>query len=378
MKSVPALIVGVVALLQSSAAVLLDRIPDGGIQPQLALDRDGTVHLIYFKGDAMGGDIFYVRRPPNDSQFSAPLRVNRTSGGAIAAGTMRGPQMALGKNNRVHVSWMGGNGAKKVQIAEQPVTPMFYTRLNDKRTEFEPERNLITYAGGLDGGGSVAADPGENVYVVWHGAPPGSEGEENRALYIARSTDEGKSFAREHKVETKPIGACACCGLKAFADESGKLHVLFRAAESGVNRNELWLRSADFGATFETLGNDPWRIAACPASGTFLAGNSQRMLGVWETENGVRAGLLESGKLQPIALPRSATKQKHPHATYSKDEVLITWVEGAGWGSEGKLAWQLFTSEGQPASEKKLKEGVPPWSFAACYAKRNGDFVLLY
>jgi len=35
--------------------ITLLRTPDGGIQPQTVLDRDGVLHMIYFKGDASGG-----------------------------------------------------------------------------------------------------------------------------------------------------------------------------------------------------------------------------------------------------------------------------------------------------------------------------------
>src|SRR5947209_2377747 len=40
--------------------VLLVRTPDGGIQPQ-ALEHKGQIHLVYFKGDPAGGDVFYVK-----------------------------------------------------------------------------------------------------------------------------------------------------------------------------------------------------------------------------------------------------------------------------------------------------------------------------
>src|SRR5690242_12926983 len=40
--------------------VALLRVPDRGIQPQVAVDSRGVVHLIYFKGDPGAGDIFYV------------------------------------------------------------------------------------------------------------------------------------------------------------------------------------------------------------------------------------------------------------------------------------------------------------------------------
>ena len=83
--------------------VTLMRTPDGGIQPQVAVDAKGVLHLIYFKGSPEAGDIFYVRRDPGATSFSRPLRVNTVPGSAVAIGSVRGAQLAVGKGGRVHV-----------------------------------------------------------------------------------------------------------------------------------------------------------------------------------------------------------------------------------------------------------------------------------
>ncbi len=65
---------------------------------------------------------------------------------------------------------------------------MFYSRLNDGGTAFEPERNLMTRTFGLDGGGTLAADTVGNVYVAWHGKIPGAaDGEAGRQVWMAVS-----------------------------------------------------------------------------------------------------------------------------------------------------------------------------------------------
>lgn len=174
-----------------SMKVTLVRTPDGGIQPQAAMDRQGVVHLIYYKGDARNGDIFYVRQQSGQEKFSKPIQVNTRSGSATAAGTIRGAQMALGKNGRVHVAWNGD----APENGSHTEAPMLYARLDDAGTSFQPERDVITFARGLDGGGSVAADDQGNVYVTWHAPKPGNtNGEAGRAVFVARSADDGKNF----------------------------------------------------------------------------------------------------------------------------------------------------------------------------------------
>src|SRR5262249_49543596 len=85
--------------------------PGGGIQPQAVVDARGVLHLVYFKGEAEAGDLFYVRREQGKTEFSAPIRANSQAGSAIATGTIRGGQLAIGKNGRVHVAWNGSGKA---------------------------------------------------------------------------------------------------------------------------------------------------------------------------------------------------------------------------------------------------------------------------
>src|SRR5438105_8810605 len=97
---------------ETAPQIHLLRTPDAGIQPQAAPDAKGVLHLIYFKGDPKAGDIFYVRREPGPNEFSKPILVNNQPHTAMAIGTIRGAQLAVGNNGRVHVAWDGmGGGA---------------------------------------------------------------------------------------------------------------------------------------------------------------------------------------------------------------------------------------------------------------------------
>ena len=59
-----------------SRKVTVVRVPGGGIQPQIAVDEAGAVHMIYYQGDPQNGDLYYVRSRDGGTIFSAPLRVN--------------------------------------------------------------------------------------------------------------------------------------------------------------------------------------------------------------------------------------------------------------------------------------------------------------
>src|SRR5688572_31727225 len=125
--------------------VSLERVPDGGIQPQIVVDEKGMAHLLYFAGDPKAGNLFYTRR--ENGSWRKPLRVNQSEGSAIAVGTIRGGQLAVGVNGRVHVAW---NGARPLSNSPHKGAPMFYTRLNSEGTAFEAERDVMQFTGDLD------------------------------------------------------------------------------------------------------------------------------------------------------------------------------------------------------------------------------------
>jgi hypothetical protein len=365
--------------VKADPEVNLMRTPENGLQPQAIVDSKGVVHLLYYRGDPRNGDLFYVSRASGTAQFSNPLRVTRDLSPAMAMGTIRGGQLALGKNSRVHVVWNGGNGAEG---GPHPGAPLFYTRLNDTGTAFEPPRDLITTAIGLDGGSSVAADRDGQVYVFWHGRQPGSaEGEAGRALFLARSIDDGRTFAPERPALKEATGACGCCGMRAFADQTGAVYALFRAAAALTNRDELVIDSRDHGEHFEILTADRWVTPSCPMSSAYLSQAKQGALAAWETEGHVffaRVDPVRGTVSEPISAPGNP-KAKHPVILENtRGELLFVWTEGTGWERGGAVAWQRYDRSGRPVGQKGRVDGLPVWSLAAAFATFDGNFVIVY
>jgi hypothetical protein len=355
-------------------AVAVTRLPSGGIQPQAAVDATGRAHVIYFRGDAAHGDLFYIRAADGRS-FGDPIRVNATAGAAIATGTVRGGQLAVGRSGRVHVAW---NGSRSIGPSS---TPMFYTQLNAEGTAFEPERNVMRGAYNIDGGGAVAADRNGHVYVVWHANVAGEGEEGKRRVWVARSDDDGRRFEREHPVFDEPTGACGCCGLGAFADNSGDLHVLFRSAFEVMDRDMYLLTSRDLGMHFAGRRIDRWNVGMCVMSTQAFAEGGAALLAAWETKGQIYMGRIDprTGNIASlVAAPGDDRTRKHPAlAVAANGDVLLAWTEGTAWNKGGSAAWQLFDVEGQAIGPVGRAENVPVWGLVAAYARPDG-FTVLY
>jgi hypothetical protein len=364
--------------------VVLLKVPEGGLQPQAAVDSKGTIHVIYLFGDPAAADIGYVRKTPGNGQFSDPIRVNDQPGSAIALGTVRGAHLAIGRSGRIHVAWNGS--AKAEPKTTRNSTPMLYTRTRDDGRGFEKQRNVMQITTGLDGGGTVAADQFGNVYVTWHaqgqknGQP--QEGEIYRRVWLARSTDDGRTFEAEISVSPQINGACGCCGMGALADKEGTVYLSYRAARQTVHRDMYLLVSRDRGKSFRAIELQPWQIGACPMSTTSLAEANGRVAVSWETARQVYFAFIDGtrGSIgSPIAAPGQGSNRKHPTvAIDNAGEVLFAWTEGTGWKKGGTGEWCTFKSGNSQVSAKgrQVPVKVPAWGLMTAVASKGKFFVI--
>src|SRR5437899_1684994 len=128
------------ALLVALCAAGAERVqlvatPGGGQVPDAEVGPDGAIHVAYVFRD----DAWYVKSTDAGKTFTAPLRINSEPGTVHPPNMYRGPDIALGKNGRVHVIWYISAYQRKLPKDQWGV---FYSYLDPGKSEFAPSRNL--------------------------------------------------------------------------------------------------------------------------------------------------------------------------------------------------------------------------------------------
>jgi len=353
------------------AEVRVEALPETGLQPQVIVSTSGIVHLVYLKGDPKACDIRYTFRRAEGGDWAAPVTVNSEPGSAIATGTIRGAQIALGKDESVQVIWNGNTGEKKEMMRH---APLLHARLSPGAKAFSPQQDLMGDTTALDGGASIAANENGNVAVVWHAAPAGEGGEVARLVWVRHSADDGRTFSPPAPLNTGQPGVCACCSLRAHLSTHNTLTVIYRKATAPDQRGMTMITVKAGQSHLEKL--DDWRVAMCPMSSVSLLPVAGSLRAAWENDGRIVTGLLSDngGDTEKIGPPNA----KHPvMARSAQGETLIASVVGSGWSKAGRLHWDILDPAGR-LTRSGDGDTLPVWSYAAAYACPDGSFVVLH
>lgn len=140
------------------------------------------------------------------------------------------------------------------------------------------------------------------------------------------------------------------------------------------------LESSDHGSTFRGSDISKWNVGYCVMSSEAFAAGPAGTYAGWETEKQVHFGSIDPAKTvaSDSAVSADARNQKYPSLALNWNGLLlVAWTEGIGWKHGGSLHWQIFDA-GKRIGEPGSAEGVPAWGLVAAYARRDGNFVVLY
>jgi hypothetical protein len=146
--------------------------------------------------------------------------------------------------------------------ANVPPTPSELPRING---DFPRSQHQPAIAAGSDG----------TIYAVWHSFPKTGE-KPATPVFLARSTDGGKTFESQRRIDTydsaataRGVGSCNCCQPTIFTDGARNVYVAYRIDSADI-RDIFLVKSTDRGATWSRamrVSSGMWRFNACPGTG---------------------------------------------------------------------------------------------------------------
>ena len=269
-------------LLQLSAAGV------DAAEPVTASAPDGTFYVAWVNHEAKKADVMLGRFNSEGEMQGSPVRVNRNPGVATA---WRGdqPSLTVGHDGSVYVVWTA-----RVEAGSKHGTDLFMSVSNDRGQSLASEVKVNDdKVPGAHGMHSLAVAQDGRVYVGWLdernvSAPrpstkaDGHHMESNRELYLAYSTDGGRTFSANRKVA---VDACPCCKTSLAVAADGTLYAGWRQVLPGNFRHIAVASSTDGGQNFSgpvIVSDDRWMLQGCPVSGPSLsvdAGGSLKV--VW-------------------------------------------------------------------------------------------------
>lgn len=246
-------------------------------EPATAAASDGTFYVAWVNHDAKQADVMLAHFNHKAEMQGAPVRVNRQPGKATA---WRGdqPSVAVAPNGAVYVLWTA-----RVEEGEKHGTDIYLSASADGGQSFTSEVKVNDdKAPNAHGMHSLAVAKDGRIYAAWldernvevpkpSTKAEGHHMESNRDLYIAYSTDGGRSFSSNHKVASD---ACPCCKTSLAISADGTLYAGWRQVLPGSFRHIAVASSTDGGNKFSTpviVSDDHWHLQGCPVSGPSLS-----------------------------------------------------------------------------------------------------------
>ncbi|WP_265595308.1 hypothetical protein [Verrucomicrobium sp. BvORR106] len=359
---------GVVSLPAASTDFQVIRLPEHGIQPRAS---SSTPEVVYLQGRPEAADVKLARLDAQ-GHWQREVLLNTPASQAVGTGTVRGPALAVGRDETRHVLWHGKSGTASTGKG----SALYYSRV-DRSDRASPPKDMMGSTTALDGGAAVVSDKSGNVWLVWHALPAGGEGETERRIFIRHSKDDGLSFSEPWEVAGEDLGACGCCGLAATAGGDGNIYMLYRSAEQRKGRG-IRLLQLPPDATRNTkprlLQQDHWELEGCPMTTADLLPSVDGVVPLWVNQFKLVSTLAQV----PQAVTSKEAVLNHPRmGRDSQGRQLLIWTEGAMWGKGGRILAQWVPGD-STSPGPRWSQPLPTWSYGAVVTLPDGQLAIVY
>ena len=215
-----------------TAPIALSTNTGGSVSPQMAVDVNGDVNVVWEDDSGNSSDISFSRSADHGATFSAPKSLS------LGVGNSNSAAMAVDLNGNINVAWENDSPGN---------FDLFFSRSTDGGLNFSTPKNLSN-SPGLSRTVQMALDGGGNINVVWaENAPPNSSTD----IFFSRSANGGASFSAPRNLSSN---AGFSANPSVTVDPGGNINAVWEDSTPG-NRDIFFSQSLDAGATFSTAQN---------------------------------------------------------------------------------------------------------------------------
>ena len=271
---------------EPESRAILEPLVSSSRHPKVDMRASGSVYTlgIYQEGDYTRLGVF-ISHDGGDA-FAPPVPIGRGPVNVSSHGE-NSPSLDFGTLREAYVLFE--------QITEGESTELMFARSMDAGFWFEePYKITDKEVPSSNAFSSMRVAPNGDIWAAWlDGRNDPEQTTGKAAVFIARSTDRGKSFGENIQLAPE---VCPCCRPTfAFVDD-GEIFVSWRHVFEGSIRDMVVATSRDGGETFEApvrVAEDNWHIEGCPHSGASMVYSGGRLYVSWFTagsnnEPGVR------------------------------------------------------------------------------------------
>lgn len=268
-----------------------------GRSPKLVARRAHGVLMTWTGKSASGPgtDLFYASSSDLGDTFTEPQRVNSTSGEVSDHGENSPELLTSPDESTLYAVWNARDPK------EPGASHVRFSRSSAMRPSWSPAITVNDDASAVSHGFQTAAvGPDGTIYAAWlDGRNRGADTHDHAShdmtggtsdVYLARSTDGGKTFEKNVRVASS---ICPCCR-PSIGFAGNRVLVAWRQVEPGDLRDIFVASSSDRGETWSKpalVARDGWKIKGCPHVGPSMASLGDKLYIAWFSEAAGNPGI---------------------------------------------------------------------------------------
>ena len=319
------------ATLRSLTTVSL---PADAVAADAVYDPTGTLHAVIVRKEGC----LYASRSQGHETFAHARAVPATD--PVQAGGERRPRLFIDATGRLLVIYQTRRG---LSLATS----------TDQGQSWTPSASAVPTAHTGADVFNTALGPDGTLYIVWAGErdPKLPDDQVAQHLYLASTSDGGKTFAGPQAITTDAARACPCCVPGITCGKPGEVWIAYRSSVANVKETRV-IHSTDTGRTFtaKQLSDHRWFKEGCPMAGPSIAVAGPTVVVSWTSDGSMYTAASADAGQTYSAPERLGQGRFNQVAASPAGQILQVWDEGHQTG----LWWR---EDSRPAPRVDIQPG---------------------